>query len=315
MSVAKINLTLLYTVIGASLLDHAPYDQIVTSPQCYDPRAISFKILFGYIIDKRSKKQQDVWVLLYPPTKEGRHAEVQFHSIHPDTGAFVKHDDSNISTTVSALVVAFCNPKKAARGKHVALAKYYYLEALVAREAKTGSTELEITIPVNRTLIDSMRVVCNEFKEEANEMSAHMRSPSVTLVEDDDSVLSDFPEDLSEPTQQPVEPSSTITPETSPAPTLNDNFQQLDALLAVREDELKLQSANKALEIEQMELDVARQEIEGEQQQLEQRRRANAEKEAKIHARRDQVLKGMSAVDAFKLGGEMEREEKRRKLG
>jgi len=64
-----------------------------------------------------------------------------------------------------------------------------------------------------------------------------------------------------------------------------------------------------------MELNVARQEIEGEQQQLEQRRRANAEKEAKIHARRDQVLKGMSAADAFKLGGEMEREEKRRKLG
>lgn len=218
MSVAKANLAQLYTEIGASLIEHAPYEQIVTSPQYYDSRAISFKMLFGFIIDKRSNKQQHIWVLLYPPTKEGRHAEVQFHSIHPDTGAFVKHDDSNISTTVSALADAFRNPKKAAKGKHVALAKYYYLEALVAREAKTGSAELEITIPVNRTLIDSMRVVCNEFREEANERSAHTRSPSATLVEDDDGVLSDFPEDLSEPTQQSVEPSSTITPETSPAP-------------------------------------------------------------------------------------------------
>ncbi|KAH6866354.1 hypothetical protein BKA58DRAFT_319335 [Alternaria rosae] len=255
-------------------------------------------MLFGFIIDKRSNKQQHIWVLLYPPTKEGRHAEVQFHSFHPDTGAFVKYDDSNISTTVSALADAFRNPKKAAKGKHVALAKYYYLEALVAREAKTGSAELVIAIPVNRTFIDSMRVVCNEFKEEANERSAHMRSPSATLVEDDDGVLSDFPEDLSEPTQQSVEPSSTITPETSPAPV----------------NELQLQSSMNALESEQTALDIARGEIEGEQQRLEQRRRVNEEKQADINARREQAFNGMSLLDAFKLGVEMEREGKRRKL-
>jgi len=214
MSVVKANLAQLYTEIGdASLLDHAPYDQIVTASQYYDPRAISFMIRFGYIVDKYSKRPQEIWVLFYPPTKEGRHPEMQFHSFDPDTNVFTKHDDSNISTTVSALASAFNNPKKAAKGKHVALAKYYYLKALVSREAG-GASELEISIPITRTFVDSLRVVCREF-EEAKERSS--RSPSVTLVDDHDSVLSDPPEDFLEPTQ-PVKATSIITAEVSSVP-------------------------------------------------------------------------------------------------
>ncbi|KAI4918637.1 hypothetical protein J4E90_003024 [Alternaria incomplexa] len=296
MSVAKANLAQLYTEIGdANLLDHAPYDQIVTASQYYDPRAISFKIRFGYIVDKYSKRPQEIWVLFYPPTKEGRHPEMQFHSFDPDTNAFTKHDDSNISTTVSALASAFNNPKKAAKGKHVALAKYYYLKALVSREAG-GASELEIPIPITRTFVDSLRVVCREF-EEAKERSS--RSPSVTLIDDHDSVLSDPPEDLLEPTQ-PVKATSTITAEVSSVLTSNVNIQRLETLLAVRDDERELEASNSALDAEERVLKL--------------QRRVNEDKQAKINARRQEAFKGMSLMDAFKLGGEMEREEKRRKL-
>ena len=48
---------------------------------------------------------------------------------------------------------------------------------------------------------------------------------------------------------------------------------------------------------------------------MEQRCRVNKEKQAELNARRELVFKGMSLMDAFKLGGQMEREEKRRKLG
>jgi len=240
MSVAKANLAQLYTEIGdASLLDHAPYDQIVTASQYYDPRAISFKIRFGYIVDKYSKRPQEIWVLFYPPTKEGRHPEIQFHSSDPDTSAFTKHDDSNISTTVSALASAFNNPKKAAKGKHVALAKYYSLKALVSREAG-GASELEIPIPITRTFVDSLRVVCREF-EEAKERSS--RSPSVTLIDDYDSVLSDPPEDLLEPTQ-PVKTSSIVTLEVSSVPVSTQTNKTIHSCTDTNVDRLLMSTFN-----------------------------------------------------------------------
>jgi hypothetical protein len=214
MTVAKANFAQIEGQLGAAVLEYAPYEKVRDCQQSYDSRAISFKLLFGYIFDKRSNKRQEVWVLLYPPTQEGRHAEVQFHSIHHETGEFVKHDDSNISNTISALADAFNNPKKAAKSKHVALAKYYYLKALAARETKSGrASELKISIPITRTFVESLRVVCREFEVEAKEKLSEMlsQSSSATLVDDDDSDLSDPPEDL-------MEPGSTITPEISPIP-------------------------------------------------------------------------------------------------
>jgi hypothetical protein len=214
MAVAQANLAHIQAELGATLLDYAPYEQVRDCRQSYDSRAISFKLLFGYVFDKHSNKRQEVWVLHYPPTQEGRHAEVQFHSIHRETGEFVKHDDSNISNTISALADAFNNPKKAAKSKHVALAKYYYLKALAAKATKSGrASELKISIPITRTFTESLRVVCREFEVEAKEKLSEMlsQSSSATLVDDNDSDLSDPPEDL-------MEPGSIITPEISPIP-------------------------------------------------------------------------------------------------
>ncbi|KAI4704931.1 hypothetical protein J4E89_009516 [Alternaria sp. Ai002NY15] len=320
MTVANDNLAEITADLGA-LLDYLPYDKVVKSPQTYDSHAISFKIRFGHIIDKQSKMQQEVWVLLYPPINEKRHAGVQFHSSHPDTGALVTYDESNISTTVSALAKAFRNPKKATKGKHAALAKYYYLMALAAEETETGrASELKIPIPINQTLSENLRAVCWEFEEEAKELQ------SDTLGEGDGSDLSDPPDDLLKPTQQPVESVSIVTPNPSHIPT--SNSQRVDTLLAACDEEIQLQSSNNNLVNEKTELETARQEIAGqlqkvegalqqverELQQVEQRLRANDEESASIEIRREQVLEGMSAKDAFELGRSMEREVKRRKL-
>ncbi|KAI4663316.1 uncharacterized protein J4E78_003727 [Alternaria triticimaculans] len=312
MTVAKDNLAEIQT-LGAQL-DYAPYDEVVTSPQTYDPGAVSFKIHFGHIIDEQSKTQQEVWVLLYPPINEKAHAGVQFHSSHPDTGALVKYDESNISTTVSALAKAFRNPKKATKGKHAALAKYYYLMALAAEETETGrASELKIPIPINQTLSENLKVVCREFKEEAKEPQ------SDTIGDGDSSDLSDPPDDPLKPTQQPVESVSIVTPNPFHIPT--SNSQQADALRAAIDEEIQLQSSNNDLVNEKTELEAARQEIAGKLQQVEralqqteQQLQANDEERASIEIRRGQVLEGMSAADAFELGRSMEREVKRRKL-
>ncbi|KAI4678942.1 uncharacterized protein J4E88_006230 [Alternaria novae-zelandiae] len=317
MTVANDNLAEIQANLGA-LLDNAPYDEVIKSPQTYEPGAISFKIRFGHIIDKQSKTQQEVWVLLYPPINEKRHAEVRFHSFHPDTGALVWYDESNISTTVSTLADAFRNPKKATKHKHVALAKYYYLKALATKETETETetgraSELKIPIPITQTLLESLRVVCWEFEEEAKKLQ------SDTLGEGDGSDLSDPPDDLLKPTQQPVDSVSIVTPNLSHIPT--SNSQQVDTLLAALDEEIQLQSSNNKLVNEKTELETARQEIaenlqkvEEELQRREQQLRANDEERASIEIRRKQVVEGLSAADAFELGRSMEREVKRRKL-
>jgi hypothetical protein len=74
-------------------------------------------------------------------------------------------------------------------------------------------------------------------------------------------------------------------------------------------------SSDSAIEEELAALEAARQEIEREHRLLEQRRRINEEKKVTIAARRENLFKGMSIMDAFKLGGEIERSyaDKRRK--
>jgi hypothetical protein len=61
-------------------------------------------------------------------------------------------------------------------------------------------------------------------------------------------------------------------------------------------------------------LEDAHLEIEARRRVLEEQRQMNCEKKVGIAARREQVFNGMSVVDAFELGGEMERAEKRRRL-
>ena len=229
MTAANDNLAPIKADLGA-LLDFLPYDEVVKSPQTDDSHAISFKIRFGHIFDKQSKTEQEVWVLLYPPINEGRHAEVRFHSSHPDTGALVRHDESNISTTVSALAKAFRNPKKATKGKHAALAKYYYLMALAGAETETETetrraSELKIPIPITQTLLGDLRVVCREFKEEAEEPQ------SDTIGDGDSSDLSDPPDDPLKPTQQPVVSVSTVTPNPSHIPVSRLRYLELVLVL------------------------------------------------------------------------------------
>jgi hypothetical protein len=124
MTVAIANLAQLRKELGVegqALLDYAPYSKIGYAPQTYDECAVPFKLLFGQITDYYTKKLLVVWILLYPPNKEGDHAEVQFHSLDPETKRLTRHDDSNISATITTVADAFRTPKKGSKSKHVQL--------------------------------------------------------------------------------------------------------------------------------------------------------------------------------------------------
>jgi hypothetical protein len=126
MTVAIADLAQLRKELGAegqALLDYAPYSKIRYAPQTDDQRVVSFKVLFGHITDKYTKKLLHVWILLYPPNKEGGNAEVQFHSLDPETKEFTRHDDSNISATITTIADGFKTPKRGSKSKYVALAK------------------------------------------------------------------------------------------------------------------------------------------------------------------------------------------------
>ncbi|KAL1793673.1 hypothetical protein ACET3X_008655 [Alternaria dauci] len=287
---------------GQALLDYAPYSKIEYASQTYDLRAVSFKLLFGHNTDKYTKKPQDVWILLYPPTKEGGHAEVQFHSLDSDTQHFTKHDDSNISATMTTIANAFKTPKKGSKGKHVALAKYYFLNAIATRSTQMGrQDELSIPIPITRSFVDGLKVACREFEEEAkaHRSDTLSRSQSATLVNDNDSVLSDTPEDVSER----AEP---ITPAVVPASTHGgSNTQLIENLIKLQEEEDRIHRFINERATEIAALEAAREEIEGEFRLLAERSRMSEEEMVKITARREHLLKGMTATEVFKLGREM----------
>ncbi|CAN9338735.1 unnamed protein product [Alternaria alternata] len=286
MTVAIANLAQLRKEIGVegqALLDYAPYSKIGYAPQSYDQCAVPFKLLFGQITDYYTKKLLVVWILLYPPNKEGDHAEVQFHSLDPETKKLTRHDDSNISATITTVADAFRTPKKGSKSKHVALAKYYFLEILVKRSEKPEHRdELTIPISITRTLVEGLKAACRDFEGEANAslLDTQSRSQSATLVDDDeDSVLSDAPED-------PFEPAQPITPATVPASS--------KIVAEIAETKRALQEIGETL------------------REDEEKNRVIEEKLIKIAARREKLLEGMSAMEAYKLGGEMMK--KRRKF-
>jgi hypothetical protein len=222
MAVATTNLTQLREELGVdgqALLDCVPYKEIITEPQHYDSRAISFRLLFGYIPERWTNKQQEVWVLLYPPSKPGGHAEIQFHSGGTGRGDFAKHDDSNIGATVVSFAVAFKTPKKASKSKCMALAKYYYLKSLTALP-----DELEIPIPITRTFVNDLRVACREFQEAKEQVSHVAQRPTPSTLRDDEmSDFSDALEDLPE-SPQTVQTGTTIIPEMPPTPVSKQGY-------------------------------------------------------------------------------------------
>ncbi|CAN9401170.1 unnamed protein product [Alternaria alternata] len=318
MTVAIANLAQLRKELGVegqALLDYAPHSKIRYAHQTHDQRAVPFKLLFGQITDKYTKKLLHIWILLYPPNKEGGNAEVQFHSLDPET----RHDDSNISATITTIADAFKTPKRGSKNKYVALAKYYFLNIIISRwTEQERQYDLAIPIPITRSLIDALKTACREFEAEAkaNLSDTQSRSQSATLVDDDeDSVLSDAPED-------PFEPAQPITPATvpasvskhadilvrwsSPQQTYSASASQLvEDLTKLQDEEVELRDSQSKIVAEIAETKLALQEIGETLQEDEEKNRVIEEKLIKIAARREQLLEGMSAMEAYKLGGEM----------
>ncbi|OAG19834.1 hypothetical protein CC77DRAFT_1062170 [Alternaria alternata] len=252
-------------VEGQALLDYAPHSKIRYAPQTHDQRAVPFKLLFGQITDK--------------------------------------HDDSNISATITTIAGAFKTPKRGSKNKYIALAKYYFLNIIISRwTEQERQYDLAIPIPITRSLIDALKTACREFEAEAkaNLSDTQSRSQSATLVDDDeDSVLSDAPED-------PFEPAQPITPATVPASTYSASASQLvEDRTKLQDEEVELRDSQSKIVAEIAETKLALQEIGETLQEDEEKNRVIEEKLIKIAARREQLLEGMSAMEAYKLGGEM----------
>ncbi|KAH6843675.1 hypothetical protein B0T12DRAFT_506205 [Alternaria alternata] len=305
MTVAIANLAQLRKELGVegqALLDYAPYSKIGYAPQTYDQCAVPFKLLFGQITDYYTKKLLVVWILLYPPNKEGDHAEVQFHSLDPETKKLTRHDDSNISATITTVADAFRTPKKGSKSKHVALAKYYFLEILAKRSEKPEHRdELAIPISITRTLVEGLKAACREFEAETNAslLDTQSRSRSATLVDDDeDSVLSDAPED---PKHADI-----LTRRNLPQQTYSASDTQLfEDLTKLQDGEDEIHRSKGEIVAEIAESKLALQEINEELRKNEEKNRMFEEKLVRIAARREQLLEGVSAMEAYKLGGEM----------
>jgi hypothetical protein len=211
--VASKNLAELRRQLGepvTSSLRYAPLDKLITKPQTHEQEAISFALVFGHVRKQWTEGQEEAWILLYPPTKEGGQARIEFVSYDEATDEFEKHDGQNISSTAEH-AAAFKMPKKASRGKFVALARYYFLEKLAAVEAENnGLCELKFPLPVNKGLLDSLKTACCEFEDEAKKALARSdkqsHAPPSAIFDSQDSdttIMADAPPVLQKQTQGP----------------------------------------------------------------------------------------------------------------
>ncbi|EUC49095.1 hypothetical protein COCMIDRAFT_85696 [Bipolaris oryzae ATCC 44560] len=292
----------------ATALEYLPLDKVITKTQKHEEDAISFMLLFGHIRNQCENGDRDVWVLLFPPTKEDGQSKIEFNSYDSATGASEWHNNHNISTSAEN-AAAFKMPKKASLGKHTALARYYFLQKLAANETKNdGISELKFAMKVNRGLLDCLKTACNEFEGAAKAALARsVRQLSVTLPESQESDATldfeDSRETVNERLQRAWAPQTPLNKIAQALASLNDKEMNVktritnldDYLMTLTEERLDLEQRCKNVEAE----------------------RLAAEKEvASIKAQRETLFKGLSPEAVFELGRNSERTNptKRRKL-
>jgi chromosome segregation ATPase len=133
--------------------------------------------------------------------------------------------------------------------------------------------------------------------------------------DDEDSVLSDAPEDPFEPTQ-PITPATApasvskhadiLTRRNSPQQTYSASDTQLfEDLTELQDEEDEIHRSKGEIVAEIAESKLALQEINEELRKNEEKNRMFEEKLVRITARREQLLEGVSAMEAYRLGGEM----------
>lgn len=215
----------------ATSLEYLPLNKVITKTQKHENDAISFMLLFGDVRKQPNGEAQEVWVLLYPPTKEGEPATLEFSSYNSATGDSEQHSNHNISSRAEN-AAAFKMPKRPSRGKHGALVRYYFLKKLAAIEAESnGMSELKFPLPVNKGILEGLKAACGEFEDEARaKLARSVRQLSVTLPESQESDATlDF-EDAKEPVKEQIRrawapfralyraPTANMAPPPSPAP-------------------------------------------------------------------------------------------------
>ncbi|XP_014553760.1 hypothetical protein COCVIDRAFT_40294 [Bipolaris victoriae FI3] len=292
----------------ATSLEYLPLNKVITKTQKHENDAISFMLLFGDVRKQPNGEAQEVWVLLYPPTKEGEPATLEFSSYDSATGDSEQHSNHNISSRAEN-AAAFKMPKRPSRGKHGALVRYYFLKKLAAIEAESnGMSELKFPLPVNKGILEGLKAACGEFEDEARaKLARSVRQLSVTLPESQESDATlDF-EDAKEPVKEQIR--RAWAPQTS-----HNDIEQ--SLASLKDKEINIKTHIAKLDDHLMALTEERLDLEQRCKNVEAERLA-AEKEAVIiKAQRDNLFKGLSPEAVFELGRNSERKNstKRRKL-
>jgi hypothetical protein len=196
------------------LLQRAPFERLVVEPLSDDPLALSFKILFGYIMVKAANQdisspsvdsavedlgvftKQQIWIHLYPAVKPGSSVEIQVHSYALDGGYIGKQDRENIGRTASGCAAAFALPGRCkwSRSKLVALAKYYFLRKLVETGSEEDKEKMLLGIPISKTFREDLKAVCRDFEEEVKDMGPPITRAAAEAEQTDsqESELSDL---------------------------------------------------------------------------------------------------------------------------
>lgn len=126
----------------ARLLDGLPLNKVVAISQSDADDAISIKIFYGRMRKKAADNtRHNVWIYLFPPGKEGRSPELAFRCYEPDCKP-IHFDTDNIGRVGEEPAEPFRGA--VSRDKITALAKYYFLEKMVAHQID----ELEFAMPL-----------------------------------------------------------------------------------------------------------------------------------------------------------------------
>ncbi|KAH8727723.1 hypothetical protein GQ44DRAFT_702875 [Phaeosphaeriaceae sp. PMI808] len=129
---------------------------------------------------------------MYPATVDGQSPEIQFHSHNADDDHHAKYESINIGRIVTAWTPAFQLPAKWARSKIIALAKYYFLEKLVALHIADDIRKMEFGVPITRTFHADIEFVCREFKEKGVSLLGIVSNVHSDAQEDETSSISSF---------------------------------------------------------------------------------------------------------------------------
>ncbi|KAF2854220.1 hypothetical protein T440DRAFT_270641 [Plenodomus tracheiphilus IPT5] len=296
-------------------LQYARLQEVKTQP-LLEPDSISFAILFGYTIDELDDSERAVWVHFYPPSRPTSQGEVRFHSHEGPGKEHIKYDANNIVRATLRRAAAFTLPGTAhtSRSKLVALARYYFLEKLVEGNNKEDADKVALKgVPFSRTAWEELEAACHLWMDVPSETR---RLSSQRPAEELDDASESGVIAQSQPT---VEPSSLFSFESVgldslQAAVLGVGEDHSLAAHRIVQDQVVMTHAvtpgstfDKLITLEDTKESLANEvrSINDRIATLAAERKKKEDEVDAVKKRRESLLQGMSAMEAYMLGEEV----------